>query len=348
MSVKANQTELAAALSRALKSAECGSPPLPELASEWVKQARSDAHLHGMALDILGHAHQHLSAHRAAQDAFAAAIEQYQQAGSQQSATNTLILLGTSLLLSEEPLRALEQWSNALELARETQNLAQCARVYLAIGQVYIGFGEDKVALEYNQKALKMAKLLADDRLACETHLYVVNDYLRMKRYAQALAELDCAEQLLTHPNKIWAAEIIYYRGAIHAQQGLFSQAKIELETAYDLSFDNDNLWGQVQALATLGEVLLALHAENTVVILQQALSLAERIQLRSVVERCNRALIQCYLDNQQLEPALSLLAKTCQAHSPKVIHISTQHQQRILELENRSSILQLQRELVV
>jgi hypothetical protein len=41
-------------------------------------------------------------------------------------------------------------------------------------------------------------------------------------------------------------------------------------------------------------------------------------------------------------------LAKTCQAYSPKPIHISAQHQQRILELENRSRILQLQRELIV
>nr|WP_314898662.1 tetratricopeptide repeat protein [uncultured Deefgea sp.] len=347
MSVKANQAELAAALTRALKSAECGSPPTPEIALDWVKQAQGDPHLHGMALDILGHPHQHLSDHRAAQAAFLAAITQYRQADSLVFATNTLILLGTSLLLSGEPLLALEQWSGALELVRVTKNLAQCARVYLAIGQVYIGFGDDAKSLAYNEKALRMAKVLGDSSLICESYLYVVSDYLRMQRYAEALVALDCAEQLLSEPNKIWSAEIIYYRGEIHAKQGLFAQAEIELEMAHELSLENKNLWAQVNTLAALGDVLLAIGSANTESILLKALHLAEKIQVQSVQSRCRAGLIQWYLQQQQEQAALSLLAQLSQAHEPKRASISTNHQLQILALENRSRILQLQRDFL-
>jgi len=347
MSVKGNQTEFATALTCALRNAECGSPPRVEVASEWVQQAKGDAHLYGIALEILGHAHQHSCEHRLAQTAFAAAVAQYRQAGSLAFATKALILLGTSLLLTEEPLLALEQWSDALVIARDTKDLAQCAKVYLAISQVYIGFGDDKTSLHYNEMALKMAKLLGDSYLTCETHLYVVSDYMRLQRYAAALAELDCAEQLLSVPNKVWSAEIIYYRGAIHAKQGLFQQAKVELETAYELSTENHNLWGQIHALAALGEVLLALNDAKAAAILQQALALAERVNISNIVLRCNTALVQWYLQRQQAKEALPLLAKLAALNRPHTVKITASHQQRIAELENKSRILQLQRELI-
>lgn len=347
MSVKGNQTEFAAALTCALKKAESGSPPSVDIARDWVKQAQGDAALLGMAMEILGHAHQHACDHRAAQAAFAAAAGDYRQAGLLPSATKAYILLGTSRLLSGEPLLAFAQWSNALELARDTHDLAQCARVYLAVSQVYIGFGNDKAALHYNEMALKMAKVLGDSYLTCETHLYVVSDYLRLQRYPQALAELDCAEQLLSVPNKVWSAEIIYYRGAIHAKQGLYQQAKIELETACELSAENANLWGKIHALAALGEVLLALNDANTETILQQALSLAEPVNLTAIQTRCHAALIAWYLQQEQAKAALPLLAKLTTSQQAHTVQITAKHQQRIAELENRSRILQLKRELV-
>ena len=346
MSVKANQTEFSTALAYALKNAECGSPPQTDVAKAWVQQAKGDAHLHGVALEILGHAHQHSCDHREAQLAFEAAVAHYHHAGSLVFATKALILLGTSLLMTEEPLMALEQWSKALELARDTKDLTQCARVYMAISQVYIGFGNDQAALHYNQMALNMAQVLGDSYLMCETHLYVVSDCLRLQRYAQALAELDCAEQLLSVPNKVWSAEIIYYRGAIHAKQGLFQQAKVELETAYELSTENANLWGQIHALAALGEVLLALGDRNAEQVLEQALALAEPVNLSPIVLRCNKALIQWYMQREQAKEALPLLAKLTALHRPHSQKITASHRQRIAELENRSKILQLQREL--
>lgn len=347
MSIKSNQTEFAMALSCALKNAECGSPPRAEVARDWVKQAQGDTALLGMAMEILGHSQQHSCNHRAAQAAFAAAVSHYRQAGLLSLATKAYILLGTSRLLSDEPLLALDQWSNALALARDTQDLVQCARVYLAISQVYIGFANDEAALRYNEMALKMAQVLGDSSLMCEAYLYVASDYLRLQRYTHALTGLDAAEQLLSAPNKVWSAEIIYYRGAIHAQQGLYQQAKIELETACELSIENANLWGQTHALAALGEVLLALNDGNTGVILQQALSLAEQIKLDGIRLRCKTALIQWYLQQQQAQAALPLLAQQAALHRPSTVKISTRHQLRIAELENRSKIRQLQGALI-
>jgi tetratricopeptide (TPR) repeat protein len=348
MSSKVNQAELGGLLESALQRAECGSPPTPEVAMQWVQEAKGDARLQGVALDILAHAHQHFSDHRLAQAAFSEAAERYTQAGLVSSSTTSLILLGTSYLLNGEPLAALDQWSKALLLARNSQDLAQCAKVYLGVGQVYIGFGDDETSLRYNEMALKMAKVLGDTRLECEAYLYVASDNYRLQRYTSALEAIDCAEQRLdVQENKVWAAEVVYYRGAIHAGQGLHALAKLELETAYDLSTANDNLWGRLHALVALGEVLLQLQESAAEAVLLQALAMAQQIQLERIQTRCSTALINYYLQQAQFDAALPLYASLFAERSERKANIGTRHQQRITQLETRSQILQLQRSVV-
>ncbi|WP_027469902.1 hypothetical protein [Deefgea rivuli] len=349
MSGKVNLAELGGLLEAALQRAECGSPPIPVIAKQWLKEVKGDARLQGIALDILAHAHQHCSEHRLAQAAFREAAERYTQAGLVSSSTTSLILLGTSHLLNSEPLLALDQWSQALLLARDVQDLAQCAKVYLGVGQVYIGFGDDETSLRYNEMALKMAKVLGDTRLECEAYLYVASDCYRLQRYTNGLAAIDCAEQRMDpQENKVWAAEVVYYRGVIHAGQGLYAQAKLELETAYELSTINDNLWGRLHALAALGEVLLQLQDQSAEAVLLQALEMAQQIQLERIQARCSTALINFYLHQGQFDAALPLYASLLAQRSEAKVGVSARHQQRIAQLETRSQILQLQRSTIV
>ncbi len=346
MSSKIDVVELAVRLEEAHQRAELGSPPTPEIAQEWVKAARSDAQLHGLALDILGHAHQHFSHHPLAQAAFSEAAQRYTKAGLKTSATTSLILLGRSYLLNGEPFSALDQWSKALLLARDSQDLAQCAKVYLGVGQVYIGFGDDESALRYNEMALKMSKVLGDIRLECEANVYVASDCYRLHRYSQALLAIDRAEVLLAQleKNKVWTAEIVYYRGAIHAGQGQFVQAQLELEIAYELSTANDNLWGRLHALTALGEVLLETQNPTAESILLQALAMADQIQLERIQTRCCTALINYYLKNQKFDSALPLYARFFARNNLASASIGRHHQQKINQLETQSRILQLQR----
>jgi tetratricopeptide (TPR) repeat protein len=349
MSGKVNSVELGGMLEAALQRAECGSPPIPEIAQQWLQEVKGDARLQGVALDILAHAHQHLSDHRLAQAAFREAAQCYAQAGLLSSSTSSLILLGTSHLLNGEPLLALDQWSKALLLARDLQNLALCAKVYLGVGQVYIGFGDDETSLRYNEMALKMAKVLGDSRLECEVYLYVASDNYRLQRYTSALLAIDNAEQRLDpQENKVWAAEIVYYRGAIHAGQGLYAQARLELETAYELSNANKNLWGRLHALAALGEVLLQLQDPAAEATLLQALEMAQHIQLERIQTRCCTALINYYLQQEQFDAALPLYASLFAQRSERKASVSPRHQQRIAQLETRSQILQLQRSVAI
>ncbi|WP_288843903.1 hypothetical protein [uncultured Deefgea sp.] len=333
-------------LETVLSCAECGSPPLPDQAQQWVAESQADPRLHGMALDILGHAHQHFSAHHAAQTAFSQAAASYRQAGQIGSSTNSLLLLATSYLLNDQPLLALDQWTKALMQAKAAQNLGQCVRVYLGIGQVYIGFKDDEAALRCSEMALKMAVAIADPLLECDALLYVASDQYRLQRYAQALDAIARAERLMELPlhNKVWAAEIVYYRGLIHGQQGMLQQARVELATAYDLHSANDNLWGKAHALTGLGEILLQLQATDAEAILLQAQQLAEQAGVPSLQTRCCKALIDCYLAKQQAELALPFYAQLFAQQSLPERKISATHRQKIMQLETQSRVLQLQK----
>ncbi|QZA81053.1 hypothetical protein [Deefgea piscis] len=333
-------------LETVLNCAECGSPPLPDQAQQWVAESQADPRLHGMALDILGHAQQHFSAHHAAQAAFSAAAESYRQAGQIGSSTNSLLLLATSYLLNDQPLLALDQWTKALMQAKGAQNLGQCVRVYLGIGQVYIGFNDNEASLRCSEMALKMAVAIADPLLECDALLYVASDQYRLQRYAQALDAIARAERLMELPlhNKVWAAEIVYYRGLIHAQQGMLQQARVELATAYDLHYANDNLWGKAHALTGLGEILLQLQVAEAERILLQAQQLAEQAGVSSLQTRCSKALIDCYLAQQQAELALPFYAQLFAQQSLPERKISATHRKKIMQLETQSRVLQLQK----
>ncbi len=333
-------------LEAARGQSELGSPPEVAIAQQWVAAAQGDALLSAIALDILAHAHQHMSDHSAAQAAFRAAVAAFLDAGKSSKALNSLVLLGTSFLIDGRPMLALEQWSKALVSARDLGELRQCSKIYMGISQVYIGLGHDETALHYNEMALKIANNLGDTLLQCETQLFVASDYFRLQRYTEALAAIDNAEHWLGVPviNKVWSAEVIYYRGMIHAAQGLLEQAKIELETAYALSSQNENLWGSVHALSVLGEVLLQLQDQGCESVFRQALALCIQVSMPALTKRCANGLIQLYLQQNRPEMALPLYAYLFESHQEVTQHLSPRHRQRITQLETRSRILQLQR----
>jgi tetratricopeptide (TPR) repeat protein len=331
--------QFAAQLEVIAKQSLCGAPPSPNEALQLLASAEPEPQLMAMAQVILGHAWQHLSAHSQAQQAFLAGIHGFKATQNQQEQTKTLILLGFSHLLSNEPLLALDDWSNALKLARKLNDRELCAQIYMGIGQVYIGFGDDKAALSFNELALELARKLDSDHLKCEVLLNVASDAYRLKRFSYTLQCIAEAEKLLQQSivNPIWSAEIIYYLGIVHAEQKLFAQAKIELETAFTLSDQNDNLWGKVHALTALGEVLLALEDEIAVEILQQALILADQSGISVLQNRCHKALIKWYLQHNYFELALPSFNALLQNEEGEPLKISSKHRQQILHFETQS-----------
>ncbi|WP_373976516.1 tetratricopeptide repeat protein [Chitinibacter sp. SCUT-21] len=319
----------------------CGSPPSPAAALDLLKSAQGDVQLTALASVILGHAWQHLSEHHKAQMAFSTAIEGFKQAQRPKDETEAIILLGMSYLQSGEPLRALDSWSTALLLARKINDREQCTRVYLGVSQVYIGFGDFHSALSFNELALEMARRLKHAERKCEALLNVASDAFRLGRYSYTLQCVAEAEKILATSvsNKIWSAEVVYFRGRVHAEQGHCLQAKLELETAFQLSEQNENLWGKAHALIALGEVLLKLNDASAGEVLERAHAMAVEAKLNPLVQRGSLALIAWYEEQGDLEATLPHYNWILQGEHRATVSISPTHMNRIQHLMARSRV---------
>ncbi|MFC7418963.1 tetratricopeptide repeat protein [Iodobacter arcticus] len=331
--------QFAAQLEMIAKASYCGAPPSPSESEQLLLAAAGDEQLMATAQVILGHSWQHLSEHLKAQQAFLAGIQGFKAMQCKKEQTETLILLGFSHLLSHQPMLALDDWSEALKIARLLKNRKLCARIYMGIGQVYIGFGDHQAALGFNELALELARKLGSDHLKCEVLLNVASDAYRLKRFSYALQCLAEAEKLLQQSviNPIWSAEIIYYLGAVHAEQKQFAQAKIELETAFTLCDQNENMWGKAHALTALAEVLLVLNDVAAGERLQQALNLALQAGIKELQNRCHTGLIQWHIAQHHYELAMPSFNALLQNEERHTFKISAKHRQRILQLQTQS-----------
>ncbi|WP_348946036.1 tetratricopeptide repeat protein [Chitinibacter sp. FCG-7] len=323
------------------RESHCGSPPSPFVALELLKSAHGNVRAMALASVILGHAWQHISEHHKAQMAFSTAIAEFRKVPAPHDETEAMILLGTSHLLSGEPLLALDHWSSALQIARKINDRELCIRVYLGIGQVYIGFGDYHSALKFNELALEMARRINHDERRCEALLNIASDAFRLQRYSYTMQCIDEAEKLLeaTITNKIWSAEVVYYRGLVHGAQHHYAQARIELETAYELNVQNDNLWGKSHALTALGEVLFKMGDASAEQVLLKALQLARQGSQAALERRCNQALLGWYLQQGNLSATLPYYSDLLHDQQQASSKMSVAQLRQIQQLMSRSQI---------
>ncbi|SMC28374.1 hypothetical protein SAMN02745857_03222 [Andreprevotia lacus DSM 23236] len=234
-----------------------GSPPEPADGEALLRRARASGspQLVGLAQLIMGHAWQHVGALLMAQRLFRRAALTFQQAGLSRQHVEAMIEVGRACNVAGDVTQALAAWTASLAHARDSHDMYNCARVYLGVGQVYVGFGDHATALQYHELALKLALPLAQDRLCCEALINVAGDAYRAGLHARAIEALDEAERLLAGPvhNRVWSAEVCNYRGLIEYALGNDAAALPLLETAFALHNENDNLWGKAHALLALG-----------------------------------------------------------------------------------------------
>ncbi|WP_273431315.1 tetratricopeptide repeat protein [Chitinibacter tainanensis] len=324
-----------------LQDSACGRPPSTYIALQLMQSTEGQPELAAIACLIQGHAWQHISEHAKAQMAFAAGMEGFRQLGMAAEECDASILLGMSYLLAGEPQKALDQWSNALQLARKLSDRGLICRVYLGVGQVYIGFNDIPSALAFNELALELARLLNDDQRKGEALLNVASDAYRLGRYNYTLQCIAEAEKLLqsTVTNAIWSAEVVYYRGLVHTRQQHYAQARAELETAYMLSDRNDNLWGKAHALTALGELLLLLDDPSAGETLSNAFGLASGAQLQALMQRCATGLVGWYKQQDQHEAALPYYAVLLAPQQSAAANISPAYLRQIQARQAQSRI---------
>ncbi|WP_432723499.1 tetratricopeptide repeat protein [Jeongeupia wiesaeckerbachi] len=238
--------------------AENGSPPPPADVEPLLARARAvgDARLEALAMVTLGHAWQHVGRLRTAQQAFRDAAACFAAAGHTRGRIEALIEYGRARYAAGEIASALDTWSQCLELAHDNGDGDHCARVCLGVGQACVALGDHAGALRYHELALTLARPLGHDRLSCEALINVGGDAYRLRQGDRALAALAEADALLQTKvsNRVWAAEVPYYRGLVYLANGDFDAALSALAQARTAHADNHSVWGEAHSWFALGQ----------------------------------------------------------------------------------------------
>ncbi|WP_043648024.1 hypothetical protein [Chitinilyticum litopenaei] len=350
-------TLLQAELAPLAREAAHGSPKSPRVIDKLLQRALllDYGPLIALAQVTLGHAWQHVGQFRLAQQAFRLGAERYHQHGDEHARIEALVELGRSHYAAGSATRALDIWSRTLEYARAAHDMRNCARICLGVGQLYVALADHPRSLRYHELALRLARPLGDEHLSCEALLNVAGDAYRCGAYERALTVLAEAETLLSGPvqNRVWAAEVVNYRGLIHHAQGEYTTALAELDVAFTLHDDNDNLWGRAHALLALGRTQLALHdRDGARHHLEAALELGQQSQIASLVAAAAGELAGLAQAGGDARAALRYLRLQWQEHAQsrqqaRPARRQPAHSQRLLQLEASSRQLAVQRMLL-
>lgn len=348
-------TLLQAELAPLAREAAHGSPKSPRVIEKLLQRARKLDYqpLQALAKVTLGHAWQHVGKFRQAQHAFQQGADLYQRLGDEHAHVEALVELGRSYHASGNPARALAIWSRTLEFARANHDMRNCARICLGVGQLYVAQGDHPRSLRYHELALRLARPLGDDHLCCEALLNVAGDAYRCMAHERAMAALDEAETLLGGPvhNRVWAAEIINYRGLVHHARGDYIAALAELDVAFTLHDDNNNLWGRAHALLALGRTHLQLGDTTSAQrCLEAALEMGQQSGIATLLVQSAELLAEMASSAGNHRQALTYLQLIEEAECSHVSDTAGERptatqQQRLqqLEAESRARVLKLQ-----
>ncbi|GHD67859.1 hypothetical protein [Jeongeupia chitinilytica] len=239
-------------------AAENGSPPPPPEVEALLARARTvgDARLEALAMVTLGHAWQHVGRLRTAQQAFRDAAARFHDHGHTRGQIEALIELGRARYAAGEIAAALDTWSQCLALAHDNGDGDHCARVCLGVGQACVALGDHAGALRYHELALSLARPLGHDRLTCEALINVGGDAYRLQQGERALTALAEADALLQTKvaNRVWAAEVPYYRGLVWLANGDVDAACGALDAARRAHAANHSVWGEAHAYYALAQ----------------------------------------------------------------------------------------------
>ncbi|KAF0814720.1 hypothetical protein IGB42_00775 [Andreprevotia sp. IGB-42] len=203
---------------------------------------------------------------------------------------------------------ALDAWLRCLEIAGERNERQFCALAYIGIGKVYYAFDDFTNALHFHRLAEQIARPLDQPLLSCGIHINIAGDAYRLHDHAAALTALSAAELMLDQGivRPVWRAEIVYYYGLIHFEQGDFERAERFLNDAYRIYRDTNNQWGEGRVLLHLGRSYQKLgRPQAALECLQTANHIGETAKLPSLLLQTEELLSQLYLDVGEYRQAL-------------------------------------------
>ncbi|SMC29915.1 Tetratricopeptide repeat-containing protein [Andreprevotia lacus DSM 23236] len=204
--------------------------------------------------------------------------------------------------------QALDAWLRCLELAGERDERQFCALAYIGIGKVYYAFDDYANALHFHRAAEQIARPLDQPLLSCGIQINIAGDAYRMHDHATAMTALGAAEAWLDQGivRPVWRAEIVYYYGLIHFEQGDLEHAERFLNDAYRIYRDTNNQWGEGRVLLHLGRTYQKLGRPKAALeCLQTANQIGESANLAQLRLQTEELLSQLFLDVGDYRQAL-------------------------------------------
>jgi len=153
---------------------------------------------------------------------------------------------------------ALEHWMSCIEQAITLGDLTTYVQAYMAIGSVFDAAGDHERGLIQHERALDYSTSLSEPHIYVDVRLYLASDYLRFKRYDEALALLDEADWMIAqHALPTHRAETCLHRGVALLALGNIQAGLTCLREGARTAEQAFHAWAQTMCLLRLGQALL-------------------------------------------------------------------------------------------
>lgn len=250
------------------------------------RRAIEDRILEGKTLNGLGSANLMTGNNEAAVEFYTKAVSLREKTGDVGGLGTSLSYLGNVYVRLRRLVDARESFERAFVVLERSGNPVQMVDVLTNIANLYTETGQLSRANEVYHKALEICKTADVKRNEAYCRLNLADNLRMMKRYNEALAQLEEASTLLETFDDPEATVIFYqYRGLVYLRMNELDRARDDLVMCYERAGELDTPRYAIQALINIGYLYRYLGAfEQGLSSAEKAMGLAEEAQDHSLL----------------------------------------------------------------
>ncbi|MCP4312976.1 MAG: tetratricopeptide repeat protein, partial [Bacteroidetes bacterium] len=191
-------------------------------------------------------------------DYFNRALIKAEEIGDKYKIAINLYGIGSAYYYLGNSPKALEHLFRSLKIVEEINNLMMIDYVNSHIGDVFILLKNDSLALTYYDNALRVANISGDSLSVARILVNKACTYFNMGDYEKSLEiNISALNSAFFFNNKFREQHLYYNIGYIYLHMQDYNSALENLETAYAINREIDDLPHQPRILCFLGEVYL-------------------------------------------------------------------------------------------
>ena len=202
--------------------------------------------------------------------------------------------------------KGLEYYLKALQLFRETKNLANSARLYNNIGITYLNLENLNNALHYFKRCLKIQYEVKDPTIGI-TITNIGNIYNKKRDFKNSkINYLKALGFFKKYPNPRGLGELYNNVGLYHSRLKEFDSAIINYTKAIETFNSIDDKFGISDTYYFLGEIYLSQKKYSLAIeAINKSLELSKELEILVQVERAEKKLYEIYASQNQSKLAL-------------------------------------------